>query len=102
MSRTPIAALCLAVFVACGGSSNTAADAGTATCSSPGQATPGAADMHCMADGDGGMTMNVQATSAASCHLAFDAGVVQEEDCPYGDTMFGMEGDDDDCKYHVK
>jgi hypothetical protein len=24
------------------------------------------------------------------------------EACPYGDTMFGTEGDDDDCKYHLK
>jgi hypothetical protein len=44
----------------------------------------------------------VQPTSAASCHP--DAG---GDDggagggCPWGDTMFGHEGDDDDCKYHV-
>jgi hypothetical protein len=62
-------------------------------------ATSGPADTHC-ADGDGGMT--VQPTSAADCHL--DAGDVDAgaPSCPYGDTMFGQESDDDDCKYHVK
>ncbi|MEO8875710.1 MAG: hypothetical protein ABI461_08995, partial [Polyangiaceae bacterium] len=24
------------------------------------------------------------------------------EDCDYGKTQFGSEGDDDDCKYHLK
>jgi hypothetical protein len=56
----------------------------------------GAADTHCSLP-DGGTI--VQPTSQASCNIPApaDAGPTQ-----YGDTMFNSEGDDDDCKYHVK
>ncbi len=74
---------------------------GAAACAAPGGATPGPADTHCT-DADGGSV--VQPTSAASCTpdggAGTDAGV--EEACPFGDTMFGQEADDDDCKYHVR
>jgi hypothetical protein len=75
-------------------------DAGndSATCANPGGPTPGAADTHCT-DTDGGKI--VQSTDPASCHPdgGDDAG---DQGCPYGDTMYGQESDDDDCKYHVK
>ena len=56
----------------------------------------GAADTHCSLP-DGGTI--AQATSQSACNIPppADAGVVV-----YGDTMFNSEGDDDDCKYHVK
>jgi hypothetical protein len=58
----------------------------------------GMADDHCT-DEAGAI---VQDTDPASCHpvdamVDPDAGVE-----PYGDPMNGSEGDDDDCKYHVK
>ncbi len=82
------------------------------TCSVPGKLTEGAKDSHC------GTT--TQVTSAASCHptdddagpadvgadassdAVADVGGDAAELCPYGDTVFGGEADDDDCKYHVK
>jgi hypothetical protein len=86
-------------------------DAGaTATCTAPGMPTAGAADTHC-APGI------VQPTDMASCFGEPDAGPVDAgpaEDagpavdagpiaaCEYGATMFGMEADDDDCKYHLR
>ena len=64
--------------------------------------------MHCATeDHDGGVL--VQPTLLASCcdltdggnpaSCNFDAG--SGGGCPYGATMWGMKGDDDDCKYHV-
>ena len=66
------------------------------TCSKPGAASMGAADTHCMG-------MDPQPTAQSSCHPA-DAGMAADDGgAPdYGDTMYGNEGDDDDCKYHVK
>jgi hypothetical protein len=59
--------------------------------------------VHCQ--GDAGPI--VQPTSQASCHPdagAIDAGALGGDagTSPYGDTMFNTEGDDDDCKYHVR
>lgn len=79
-------------------------DAGPLTCAAPGMPTAGAPDTHC------GST--VQATDQASCFGSPedagpepDAGVADDAGtgpgCEYGATLFGMEGDDDDCKYHV-
>jgi YtkA-like len=60
-----------------------------------GGAVVGTADTHCTL-GDGGLV--VQATSQASCMSGGgDAGALD-----LGPTMFNAEGDDDDCKYHVK
>ena len=47
----------------------------------------------------------VVVVSQAACHVADDAGT-QGSDAgapmaAYGDTLYGSEGDDDDCKYHV-
>ena len=62
----------------------------------------GAQDSHCTADGGA----IIQSVVPGACHadagpppMPDDAGVVPS---PYGDTMFNAEGDDDDCKYHVK
>ncbi|MGH7329377.1 MAG: hypothetical protein ACREJX_13605, partial [Polyangiaceae bacterium] len=94
---------------ACSSSSSTGTNSsGVATCSSPGIATAGAADTHCQG-------VPAQPVSAASCGVNdaglsgvgdTDAGDLTDggaatEDCDYGATMFGNEGDDDDCKYHV-
>lgn len=106
-------ALLFALLSACStSSSSTTSDAGnsdattgdggtdaTATCPSPGAPTPGAADTHCT-DPDGGVT--VQPTDPASCHPDVAAPDGGGMGCPYGDTLFGNEADDDDCKYHVK
>ena len=62
----------------------------------------GALDTHCKA------TSKVQPTNAAACHATLDmsggtadmGAAVDEPD--YGDTLFNAEGDDDDCKYHLK
>jgi len=75
-----------------------------------GYVTPGAADMHCVGP-DGGIT--IQTVSQASCFVD-DAGMPSGDDAgddgggddgamvsDYGPTMYGSEGDDDDCKYHV-
>lgn len=55
----------------------------------------GAADTHCILP-DGGT--QAQPISLASCTpTGGDAGVID-----YGATEFNAEGDDDDCKYHVR
>lgn len=57
----------------------------------------GAQDSHC--------GTNVVTVNASVCHgggsadAGEDAGAATSD---YGDTMFNAEGDDDDCKYHVK
>jgi hypothetical protein len=58
----------------------------------------GDADMHCVG-------MPAQPTSQNDCHLTApaDAGPAPADaGSDYGLTMFDSEGDDDDCKYHVK
>ena len=104
--------LVLASMCACNSSSGANADANSdavATCSAPGEPTPGPADDHC------GNT--VQTTNPASCNPStLDTGASDGAgdstattdmggagaDCPYNATMFGQQGDDDDCKYHVE
>jgi hypothetical protein len=91
------------------------APATNATCSPAGGAASGAADTHC-----NGVTP--QTVAATSCDIvdagatpdagtgdaaAVDAGPAPmpgqcgENGPDYGATMFGTEGDDDDCKYHT-
>lgn len=113
------------------------------TCSTPGEATAGPADTHCVdqtfVTEDGG-SAPVQPVNYASCFpeagatssfdgassepeeggdggnstgsATDDGGAEAASDCDYGATMFGpgmsdgggptlVEGDDDDCKYHV-
>jgi hypothetical protein len=59
--------------------------------------TTGSADTHCAPS-------IVQTTNQASCFGMVDAGESDVdagvEACEYGDTVFGMAADDDDCKYH--
>ncbi len=80
-----------------GNDGGAAGSGSNAMCSMPAKASAGAADSHCGS--------KVQATSAASCHP--DAGAAQTSDTDagsapeFGTTMYGMEGDDDDCKYHL-
>ncbi len=117
--------LVVAAAVACSSSTTpTAIGPAGLTCASPGEATVGPADTHCMGQ-------PTQEVNASSCFVT-DAGAVSTDmdasvngatedagsgddagaadDCPYGATMFGGtdgggaaagEGDDDDCKYHL-
>lgn len=81
----------------CGLTTGAAIPKPTTSCAMPGGPTMGPADTHCAAGGpDGGAI--AQTVSTASCCANGDAG---SAGCPYGATMYGMEGDDDDCKYHV-
>jgi hypothetical protein len=75
------------------------------TCTSPGGPATGTADNHC-----NGVTP--QAVAAASCGVTpspeagvpdagAPAGLCGANGPDYGPTMYGSEGDDDDCKYHV-
>src|SRR4051812_24777879 len=60
-------------------------------CRAPGGPVAGAADGHCAG--------RVQATGPSACQSrARDAGDALDD---YGETLYGNEGDDDDCKYHV-
>ena len=49
----------------------------------------------------------IQTVDPAACMPAADAGGAGDDggaaqpSCLYGSTMYGQEGDDDDCKYHV-
>jgi hypothetical protein len=55
----------------------------------------GTADTHCSG-------MAPQPTSQASCHVMAPPDAGTEMGSTYGPTMYDSEGDDDDCKYHVK
>jgi hypothetical protein len=68
------------------------------TCAMPGEATSGPPDTHCTLP-DGGML--VQSTSSASCYLVSPADDGGGAACGYGPTMFGNEGDEDNCKFRV-
>jgi hypothetical protein len=96
------------VLAACTSSSSSSpSDAGaqgTATCASPGQPTPGPADTHCQ--GQPPQPVSPAACTPDAAAAASDAGGDDggsgADECAYGATLFGQEGDDDDCKYHVK
>jgi len=75
---------------------NATINASAATCAAPGEPTAGPADTHCVVDGG---SLGIQSTSPSACCVPGDAG--GPDQCPYNATMFGHEGDDDDCKYHV-
>jgi hypothetical protein len=63
---------------------------------------PGSADMHCI-DPDTGELMT-QTTSQSDCQFRPPpdaAGTTGSDESDYGATMYGTEGNDDDCKYHV-
>jgi hypothetical protein len=42
----------------------------------------------------------MQPVDPASCHVPVPDGAAPQA-CPYGDTIYGMDSNDDDCKYHV-
>lgn len=84
----------------------TSSDMGGASgssCPNGGGPVPGDLDMHCT-DSDGKPI--VQETTAAACMDAGSEGEAaggapaEEEETP--SLLFNSEGDDDDCKYHVK
>jgi hypothetical protein len=76
----------------------------TTSCAKPGAPATGPADMHCKG-------VKPQEVDGSACGVAtgYDAGPAPDagsgpcgENGPdYGATMYGTEGDDDDCKYHV-
>lgn len=79
---------------------------GAASCSTPGGPAPGPADSHCASAGpDGGALVQKVDLACNATPPADDGGGgggdAGPPPCPYGSTMFGSEGDDDDCKYHV-
>jgi len=83
------------------------------TCSAPGTGvTAGARDNHCSQEDGSVNGTPPQTVSAASCSVNGDAGggggdsgvapgPCGENGPDYGATMYGNEGDDDDCKYHT-
>ncbi|HEV3193543.1 MAG TPA: hypothetical protein VGY54_23705 [Polyangiaceae bacterium] len=75
-------------------SGNNGLDAGS--CTNPGMAGQGAADTHCLGS-DGGLMVTQVMPATCDAAVGDDGG----GGCPYGDTMDGLAGDDDDCKYHV-
>lgn len=86
------AAVAMLAFLALGcGSSSPSAPTGTA-----GGMVAGEPDVHCTTSS--GPT--VQATNASSCNPPGGTGSGTGQ-VAYGDTMYGNDGDDDDCKYHV-
>jgi len=54
----------------------------------------GALDTHC-SEGDGGV--RAQVVDLSTCHASVPPGSPD-----YGPTQYNSEGNDDDCKYHVK
>ena len=97
------AALSLALWAGCTSdkvSTNGGAGDGGGTCSMPAAASKGKAVDRCGA--------KQQATSQSACHVDAgplpmppatdaDGGAAPE----FGETLYGMNGDDDDCKYHL-
>jgi hypothetical protein len=91
----------------------------TATCGSPGGAAEGPSDEHCngvapevvdpsacsIADAgastDGGDASTTDSGDAGATDEGSVPGPCGENGPDYGATMYGTEGDDDDCKYHV-
>jgi hypothetical protein len=81
------------------------ADAGACPANAGGPVTsPSGPDKHCI---DSSAKPITQETSEAACHPS-DAAIAMAEAAADGGvaefppTLYGSEGDDDDCKYHVK
>ncbi len=100
---TPLV-LILGLVAACSTSSN---GGGSGDAGASGGPVSGAQDAHCAVEGG-----TSQAVAAAACHPG-DAGAPDDAGdsggasdggggIEYGATEFNAEGDDDDCKYHVK
>jgi hypothetical protein len=85
-----------------GGAGGTSGAAGSCSATAGGPVTASAADKHCIVAG----VETKQETNESACMPADpgpppeadDAGAMSE----FGDTLNGTEGDDDDCKYHLK
>ena len=92
MNRLMIAIAPIAAVVACSSSSTTPAG-GTGDTAA---AVQGATDTHCNGQ-------ETRAVDPSVCHETIDAGADGGMDTnDYGPTEYNSEGDDDDCKYHVK
>jgi hypothetical protein len=104
--RVALALAASAVVLACSSSkTGDGGSSGSTGAQSTAAAVAGAADTHCAA-------LPVVVVDPSICHAAadpdaghdhdagdVDAGAPVEESAP---VLFGSEGDDDDCKYHVK
>ena len=87
--------LCATMFTSCGSSGPSGPAGGP---------VDGSADMHCVGQ-------DPQATSQSVCQFRPPPDAALPPDAPgttgpdaapeFGATMYGTEGDDDDCKYHV-
>ena len=96
-----------ALVVACSSSTSNTSSGGTPTATSTAAAVQGPADTHCAGK-------PVVVVDPAVCHVEADAGHDHDHDAgaedagaepagaDYGQTLYGSEGEDDDCKYHVK
>jgi hypothetical protein len=99
-----LALACFGLFIT-GCSTDDAKTATSTGCTTQGGAVPGQADGHCSESGKA----IVQEVNQASCQGSAgsgtsdagteDAAAPPEEEAA---VLFGNEGDDDDCKYHVK
>lgn len=104
MTRTTTSGLTLALAVALGG-------ALAASCSSSnsdgGGAVSGEVDQHCVMNDEQIKTPVGQCITAGTGGADAgapdpDAGTGDPGTSDFGETQFNAEGDDDDCKYHVK
>jgi hypothetical protein len=111
MNRTTLALSALlvlgtSVVIAC--SSSTSSTGGGGGAQSTGAAVAGAADTHCAGkpivvvdpaactESDAGVEPDA-GDSGVKMHEEADGGAADE----YGATLYGSEGEDDECKYHV-
>ena len=99
----------LAAVISCSDSDDDKKSPSPLTCANPGGAVSGTADTHCGSNATSIDAATCKAgsdtTSKAPLHLAFhDAGHEEDggTDSEYGPTQSNAEGDDDECKYHVK
>jgi hypothetical protein len=105
MKHSSLIVIAIALSAAGCNNNNSTADMGpkcadAAAMCAAGGTVMGAADTHCMG-------MPAQMTSQSVCRFVPDMAGPQPDmagapSCPYGDTMYNAEGDDDDCKYHLK
>jgi len=124
MTNSIAGVVLIAALAAAGCGSSSITGANPAGADSPAGVVIGPPDDHCKAS-DGGLTIQTIGvcevidpttvpTNAASCNVTFDkdAGVVSTPTIdasasdaaaasPYGATMYGAAGNDDDCKYYV-
>jgi hypothetical protein len=122
-SIVPLVFLAIGAVLSTGCSSSSSSGNSTGA-DSPAGVVIGPPDDHCKA-GDGGLTIqpigvcgvidpHLVPTSTASCNVTFDedagttgsdAGPGADVDAgyvsPYGPTMYGAAGNDDDCKYYI-